>query len=92
MRRKKRPHILQRAAHPPLIKILAAAPALRGAPALGVVTLSTAARLVINIMTAVSQWEREAIGERTRDALSHKRKNLERIGNIAYGYRLSGQP
>jgi DNA invertase Pin-like site-specific DNA recombinase len=52
-------------------------------------TSSAAGRLVLNIMTAVSQWEREAIGERTRDALSHKRSNGERVGNIAYGYRLS---
>src|SRR5438445_1670563 len=51
-------------------------------------TGSAAGRLVINIMTAVSQWEREAIGERTRDAMNHKRSNGERIGNIAYGYRL----
>ena len=53
-------------------------------------TGSAAGRLVINIMTAVSQWEREAIGERTRDAMSHKRRNGERVGNIAYGYRLAG--
>ena len=52
-------------------------------------TSSAAGRLVLNIMTAVSQWEREAIGERTRDAMSHKRSNGERVGNIAYGYRLS---
>jgi site-specific DNA recombinase len=39
-------------------------------------------------MTAVSQWEREAIGERTRDAMSHKRTNGERVGNIQFGYRL----
>src|SRR5205085_3176788 len=51
-------------------------------------TGSAAGRLVINIMTAVSQWEREAIGERTRDAMQHKRSNGERVGNIAYGYRL----
>lgn len=51
-------------------------------------TGSAAGRLVINIMTAVSQWEREAIGERTRDAMSHKKSNGERVGNIAYGYRL----
>jgi site-specific DNA recombinase len=38
---------------------------------------------------AVSQWEREAIGERTRDALRHKRGNGERVGNIEFGYRLS---
>jgi DNA invertase Pin-like site-specific DNA recombinase len=51
-------------------------------------TGSAAGRLVINIMTAVSQWEREAIGERTRDAMWHKRSNGERVGNISYGYRL----
>ena len=53
-------------------------------------TGSAAGRLVLNIMTAVSQWEREAIGERTRDALSHKRSKGERVGNLAFGYRLAG--
>ena len=52
-------------------------------------TGSAAGRLVLNIMTAVSQWEREAIGERTRDALRFKRRNGERVGNMAYGYRLA---
>ena len=52
-------------------------------------TGSAAGRLVLNIMTAVSQWEREAIGERTRDAMGHKRRQRERVGNIAYGYRLA---
>src|SRR5208283_3373343 len=42
-------------------------------------TGSASGRLVLNIMTAVSQWEREAIGERTRHALRHKR-NVLRIG------------
>src|SRR5271154_5150446 len=51
-------------------------------------TSSAAGRLVLNIMTAVSQWEREAIGERTRDAMNHKRTNGERVGNIRFGYRL----
>jgi DNA invertase Pin-like site-specific DNA recombinase len=51
-------------------------------------TSSAAGRLVLNIMTAVSQWEREAIGERTRDAMHHKRTNGERVGNIRFGYRL----
>ena len=52
-------------------------------------TSSAAGRLVLNIMTSVSQWEREAIGERTRDAMRHKRSNGERVGNIRYGYRLA---
>jgi DNA invertase Pin-like site-specific DNA recombinase len=52
-------------------------------------TSSAAGRLVITIMGAVSQWEREAIGERTRDALCHKKMNGERVGNIQFGYRLA---
>src|SRR5215470_15618067 len=52
-------------------------------------TGSAAGRLVITIMGAVSQWEREAIGERTRDALRHKRSQGQRVGNIAFGFRLS---
>lgn len=52
-------------------------------------TSSVAGRLVITIMGAVSQWEREAIGERTRDALRHKRAQGQRAGNIPFGYRLA---
>jgi len=52
-------------------------------------TGSAAGRLVITIMAAVSQWEREAIGERTRDALRHKRGQGQRVGNIAFGSRLA---
>jgi site-specific DNA recombinase len=50
-------------------------------------TRSAAGRLVLNIMVSVSQWEREAIGERTRDAMSHKRANGERVGTVPFGYR-----
>ena len=52
-------------------------------------TGSAAGRLMITPMGAVSQWEREAIGERTRDALRHKRNNGERVGNIEYGFWLA---
>src|SRR5271166_4924730 len=52
-------------------------------------TSSAAGRLVLNIMTAVSQWEREAIGERTRDALSHKRNRGERTGNVPFGSQVA---
>jgi site-specific DNA recombinase len=53
-------------------------------------TRSAAGRLVLNIMTAVSAWEREAIGERTRDALHHKRARGERVGELPFGYTLGG--
>ena len=33
------------------------------------------------------QWERETIGERTRDALRHKRSQGHRVGNIPLGSR-----
>src|SRR5262249_1796505 len=52
-------------------------------------TASASGRLVITIMAAVSQWEREAIGERTRDALRHKRSQGHRVGNIPFGCRLA---
>ncbi|MCL5745157.1 MAG: recombinase family protein [Acidobacteria bacterium] len=52
-------------------------------------TASASGRLVLNIMTAVSQWEREAIGERTRDAMQFKRANGERVGAIPFGFRLA---
>lgn len=40
-------------------------------------------------MVSVSQWEREAIGERTRDAMAHKRANVERVGATPRGHRPS---
>jgi len=52
-------------------------------------TRSAAGRLVLNIMVSVSQWEREAIGERTRDAMHHKRANGERAGTVPFGYRMA---
>jgi len=52
-------------------------------------TRSAAGRLVLNIMVSVSQWEREAIGERTRDAMHHKRANGERVGTVPFGYRVA---
>ena len=51
-------------------------------------TGSAAGRLVLNVMASVSQWEREAIGERTRDALRHKKANGERVGTVPFGYQL----
>jgi DNA invertase Pin-like site-specific DNA recombinase len=50
-------------------------------------TSSAAGGLVITIMGAVSQWEREAIGERTRVAVGYKARNMKAIGQ--YPVRLS---
>ncbi len=46
-------------------------------------------QLFRNIVTAISEWERGIIGERTRDALDYKRRNRERVGGIPYGFALA---
>ncbi len=46
-------------------------------------------QLFRNIVTAISEWERGVIGERTREALNYKRRNGERIGAIPYGFTLA---
>ncbi len=51
-------------------------------------TGSAAGRLVLNILVSVSQWEREAIGERTRDVMRHKKAKGERVGTLPFGFHL----
>src|SRR5579872_3799815 len=53
-------------------------------------TRSAAGRLVLNVLASVSQWEREAIGERTATAMQHKAAQGEYTGgDVPYGFRLS---
>jgi DNA invertase Pin-like site-specific DNA recombinase len=52
-------------------------------------TRSAAGRLVLNVLASVSQWEREAIGERTSAAMQHMRASGEYTGGRApYGFRV----
>jgi DNA invertase Pin-like site-specific DNA recombinase len=51
-------------------------------------TGTAAGRLVLNVLMSVSQWEREAISERTKTALQHKKARGQRVGSVPYGYRL----
>jgi site-specific DNA recombinase len=46
-------------------------------------TGSAAGRLMLNVMTAVAEWEREAIAERTSAALRVKAQRGERVGRHA---------
>jgi len=53
-------------------------------------TRSAAGRMVLNMLTVIGQWEREAIGERTSAAMQHKVSQGEYIGGKApYGYALA---
>ncbi len=51
-------------------------------------TRSAIGRAVLHMMVTMSQWEREATGERTRDVLQHKKANGERIGTVPFGAQL----
>ncbi|MBK6462972.1 MAG: recombinase family protein [Myxococcales bacterium] len=50
-------------------------------------TRTAAGRLVLNVLTSVAQWEREATGERTREALAHLKGEGVRLGPPALGWR-----
>src|SRR6266852_3203590 len=53
-------------------------------------TRSAAGRLVLNVLASVSQWEREAVGERTSAAMQYKASVGEYTGGrIPFGYRLA---
>jgi DNA invertase Pin-like site-specific DNA recombinase len=53
-------------------------------------TRTAAGRMVLNILVSVSQWERETIAERTRDALRHKRDRGEVYNHAPLGYDAVG--
>lgn len=46
-------------------------------------------RMVLLMIVMLSQWEREVIGERTREVLQFKKAQGERVGTIPFGYRLA---
>lgn len=54
-------------------------------------TRTAGGRLVLNVLASVSQWEREAIGERTSNAMQHMRAQGEYTGGrVPYGFELVG--
>jgi site-specific DNA recombinase len=52
-------------------------------------TRTAAGRLVLNVLLSVAQWERETIGERTKDALQHRIRIGQRCGKVRFGYDLA---
>lgn len=50
-------------------------------------TRTASGRMLINMLVTIAQWERETIGERTRDALAAKRRRGEKTGgDLPFGY------
>lgn len=54
-------------------------------------TRSAGGRLVLNVLASVAQWEREAIAERTVDALRQVKREGGRLGGEALGWVRSSQ-
>ena len=52
-------------------------------------TRSAGGMLVLNVLMSVAQWEREAIGERTREGLRHLKQQGVTLGGAPYGWRYS---
>jgi site-specific DNA recombinase len=50
-------------------------------------TRTASGRLILNVLTSVAQWEREATGERTRDALAHLKSEGIMVGGVPLGLR-----
>jgi hypothetical protein len=46
-------------------------------------------RMVLNLMMAIAQWERDTISERTKEAMAYKRTRRERLGGqVPYGWEV----
>jgi site-specific DNA recombinase len=53
-------------------------------------TRTAAGRLVLNVLGSVAQWERETIGERTAEAMAHKREQGQRTSlHAPYGFQIA---
>ena len=52
-------------------------------------TTTAAGRLMLNLLTVVAQWEREAISERITTAMQHMKAQGKRVGHVPYGHRLA---
>lgn len=50
-------------------------------------TSTAAGRLVVHVLGAVAQWQREAGNERVRDALAHARESGARLGALPLGLK-----
>lgn len=54
-------------------------------------TRTASGRLVLHVLAAVSQWEREATAERTRDALSQLKAEGVRLGGEPFGWKRAAE-
>ena len=51
-------------------------------------TTSASGKMIFRLLAVMNEFERDQISERTKSALQHKKAKGERVGSVAYGYRL----
>ena len=52
-------------------------------------TRSASGKLILNVLTSVAQWEREAISDRTKEAMQHLKQKGVQLGAPPFGYEYS---
>lgn len=52
-------------------------------------TRSASGKLILNVLTSVAQWEREAIADRVREAMQHMKQQGVFLGGAPYGWKYS---
>jgi DNA invertase Pin-like site-specific DNA recombinase len=50
-------------------------------------TRSASGKLILNVLTSVAQWEREAIGDRVREVMQHMKSQGVLLGAAPYGWK-----
>ena len=55
-------------------------------------TRSAGGKLLLNVLMSVAQWERDAISERTREALHELKRRGIRLGSAGYGWQWTKEP
>ena len=55
-------------------------------------TRSASGKLMLNVLMSVAQWEREAISERTQEAMAELKRRGIRTGGAGYGWQWSQEP
>jgi len=55
-------------------------------------TRSAGGKLLLNVLMSVAQWEREAISERTQEAMNELKRRGIRTGGAGYGWQWSKSP
>ena len=50
-------------------------------------TRSASGKLILNVLTSVAQWEREAISDRTKEAMQHLKAKGVLLGAAPYGWK-----